>query len=133
MKQEPTIKNRLSIFFYASLTVILLWLVIYMIFSFGYWEINPAIWDAPARGIAALIAFILFWVVLMYFFDGDSTDSKENPQDTTMESWKEKLDIVQAFSNGQDIEAKAGDGWIQVEKACSFSKPASYYRIGSKV
>ncbi len=35
---------------------------------------------------------------------------KYSMNDTTKESWKEKLDIVQAFSNGKDIEAKAGDG-----------------------
>lgn len=44
----------------------------------------------------------------------------------TREDAKQLLPIIQAFSDGKDVETKAGSGWISIENISFTGKPNNY-------
>ena len=44
----------------------------------------------------------------------------------TREDAKQLLPIIQAFSDGKDVETKTGSGWISIENMSFAGKPKNY-------
>lgn len=103
------------------------WLAfLFLMFCFGNWDIDPELWNTTSRVIFCIFAMIVVLCVEMSILN--DTLGKDS---LSRNDWKDKAPVIEAFIEGQRVEALIDGKWKNVGGSCDFSLPTYKYRVAA--